>query len=310
MSRVLLAALLVAVACAPLRSHASGVAEAARATLDDGYVAHGWVELPADPRLRPYVRRLPHVFVVVMENTSLARAIASQPIGALVTTYGLATNYHGVARPSLPNYLAMTSGSTWGVTDNGYRVLPATGIGAQLTAAGVPWRAYMEGMTEAGCLRSPYPYALKHNPFAFYGGGCSENVVPIEALDSDLAKDTPNFLFIKPGLCHDGHDCAVDVAGEWLEGLVSRVVAADAWRDRGVLFVTWDEGDGGDTSNLVPLIVIASPVGPRRSDAAYDHYSLLATIEDLFGLDRLGAAADATPLTDVLPQVLSAGARK
>jgi hypothetical protein len=148
-------------------------------------------------------------------------------------------------------------------------------------------------------LRSPYPYALKHNPFAYYGGGCPENVVTLDALDADLAGETPTFVWITPGLCHDGHDCALSEVGPWLEALVGRIVESPAWRDRGILFVVWDEGDG--RSDVVPLIV-ASPDGvAARVDVGYDHYSLLAAIEDRFGLPRLGAAKDARPLTDLLP---------
>lgn len=241
----------------------------------------------------------PHVFVIVMENTSLVTALRAPSFSSLAAKYQLLTNYRAISSPSLPNYLALTSGSTWGITDNGYHALPAGGIGSQLTAAGVSWRAYMEGLTSAGCMRSPYPYALKHNPFAYYGGSCPENVVALEALDADLVRDTPSFVWITPGLCHDGHDCPLAEAGAWLDGLVGRIVASPAWRDHGVLFIVWDEGDG--RSNVVPLIVASPDVESRRVDGAYDHYSLLATIEDLFGLPRLGAAKDARPLTDLLP---------
>src|SRR5467141_2387028 len=88
-----------------------------------------------------------HVFVVVMENTSLATALRAPSISSLASKYRLATNYHAISSPSLPNYLALTSGSTWGITDDGYHALPAGGLGAQLTSAGVTWRAYMEGLT-------------------------------------------------------------------------------------------------------------------------------------------------------------------
>jgi len=241
----------------------------------------------------------PHVFVIVMENMNLAAALRSPSIGRLAAKYVLATNYHAVSSPSLPNYLAMTSGSTWGITDDAYHVLPAGGLGAQLTAAGVTWRAYMEGLTSAGCLRSPYPYALKHNPFAYYGGSCPENVVALEALDADLSADTPSFVWITPGLCHDGHDCPLTEAGPWLEDLVARIVASPAWRDHGALFVVWDEGDG--RSSAVPLIVASPDLESRRVEDIYDHYSLLAAIEDRFGVPRLGAAKDARSLTDLLP---------
>lgn len=240
-----------------------------------------------------------HVFVIVMENTSLATALRAPSIASLVSKYSLATNYHAVSSPSLPNYLALTSGSTWGISDDGYHALPAGGLGEQLTAAGVRWRAYMEGLTSAGCMRSPYPYALKHNPFAYYGGSCPDNVVPLDALDADLARDTPRFVWITPGLCHDGHDCGLAESGPWLEGLVAKIVASSAWRDGGTLFIVWDEGDG--RSSIVPLIVAAPQLASRRVDASYDHYSLLAAIEDAFGLPRLGAARDARPLTDLLP---------
>jgi hypothetical protein len=251
----------------------------------------------ATPTATP--KPLPHVFVIVMENTGFARALRSKSIGGLASRYTLATGYHAIARPSLPNYLAMTSGSTWDVTDNGYYSLPATGIGSQLTAAGISWRAYMEGMTSAGCMRSPYPYALKHNPFAYYGGGCPANVVPFEALDADLEGMTPNFVWITPGLCHDAHDCPIEQAGAWLDALVSRITASRAWSEGGVLFVAWDEGDGGDP-NLVPLIIARNNGTPGQTATPYDHYSLLATIEDLFKVPRLGDAKTARSMVELL----------
>src|SRR6266852_8067979 len=274
-----LASLLLATACQPAAqsSPATGKAGSARAS--------------ASPSLGPASN---HVFVIVLENTSYRMALRQPYIASLATQYAVATNYGEVTNPSLPNYLAMTSGSTWGIRDDNFHQLPATGLGNQLSDAGISWKAYMEGFT-GDCFSSPYPYALKHNPFAYYGGACPTNVVPIEGLDSDLAGATPNFVWITPGLCHDGHDCAVDVAGAWLDGLVSRIASSDAWRSGGTLFIVWDEGNGGDT-NLVPLIVLTEDATATRVDSPYDHYSLLATIEDLFGLPRLGSAATATPL--------------
>jgi phosphatidylinositol-3-phosphatase len=260
--------------------------------------------LPVDPKIgtpapSPTSSRA-HVFVIVMENTSLASALRAPSISSLAAKYQLATNYHAVSSPSLPNYLALTSGSTWGITDDGYHPLPAGGLGAQLSTAGVTWRAYMEGLTSAGCMRSPYPYALKHNPFAYYGGSCPDNVVPFEMLGPDLAGDTPSFVWITPGLCHDGHDCALSDAGPWLQTLVGRIVDSPAWQDHGILFIVWDEGDG--RSSVVPLIVARADGESGHVDGLYDHYSLLAAIEDQFGLVRLGAAKDASPLTDLLPR--------
>ena len=253
---------------------------------------------PAAPAIAPGPA---HVFVIVMENRSFAQVAGSGYVARLASEYGVATNYHGVSHPSLPNYLAMTSGSTWGIADDGYHSLPAGGLGGQLTAAGIEWRAYMEGMAN-GCFHSSYPYALKHDPFAYYGGGCPQEVVPFGRFGADMSSgDVPRFVWITPGLCHDGHDCSNAVADAWLAQTVPAILATPAWQDGGVLFITWDEGE--DSANSVMTLVIRSGPLLHRSARAYDHYSLLASIEDLLGVARLGQAAHAAPMSDLLAAV-------
>ena len=219
-------------------------------------------------------------------------------IASLAERYALATNYQAVGSPSLPNYLALTSGSTWGITDDDYHRLPAAGIGVQLDAARIPWRAYMEGLTARGCLDSPGPYALKHNPFAYYGGGCPANVVPLDALAADLGSIAEQFTWITPDLCHDGHDCDGATADGWLAMMVPRILASPSWHD-GVLFIVWDEpGPGG--SQKLPLLVVSDALLEHTTALPHDHYSLLATIEDLLKLPRLGAAAGAREFSELL----------
>src|SRR5205823_1477033 len=125
------------------------------------------------------------VFLIVMENHTRGEALQGAFTSELAARYGVADNYHAVAHPSVPNYLALPSGQTWGVTDDSYHALPRADLGDQLTSAGIKWRAYMEGLTDAGCIDSPPPYDPGHNPFAFYGGGCPDNVVPFSELGSD-----------------------------------------------------------------------------------------------------------------------------
>jgi hypothetical protein len=235
--------------------------------------------------------------VIVLENRSYAQVIGSGYISQLAQQYGVASNYHGVSHPSLPNYLAMTSGSTWGIADDGWHNLPAGGLGGQLTDAGIEWRAYMEGMT-GGCYHSPYPYALKHNPFAYYGGTCPSQVVPFTQFATDMNQNPPRLAWITPGLCHDGHDCSNDYVNDWLSQTVPVILRSEAWQDKGVLFITWDEGY--DSANSVLTLVIHADPLIHLSDKSYDHYSLLATIEDLLGVGRLGAAAQATPMSDLM----------
>jgi phospholipase C len=240
-----------------------------------------------------------HVFVIVMENHSLAEAMSGSFTSSLAAKYGVAENYHAVSHPSVPNYLALTSGSTWGINDDSYHSLPKSDIGSQLTKAGISWRAYMEGLGSAGCLKSPVPYDAGHNPFAFYGGQCPSNVVPLTALSSDLGGSTPHFSWITPDRCHDTHDCSVSVGDQWLRQEVQQIKASPAFNSNGVLFITWDEDDGS-ADNRVLTLVVEPGMRHRTSQKAYTHYSLLATIEDLLGVGRLGEAANATPMDDLI----------
>lgn len=258
---------------------------------------------PAPPPASPSVTVAPatassgtHVFIIVMENKSFDQAISGAYTASLVRKYGVLTDYHAVSHPSLPNYLALTSGRTWGITDDGYHRLPRDGIGDQLTAARIPWRAYMEGMS-TNCRQDGSGYAVKHNPFAYYGGSCPPSVVPLTSLAHDLQSATPRFVWITPNLCHDTHDCPVADGDRWLSTVVPEIQTSPAWAGDGVLFITWDEAEGSDSAtNRVPALVVGSRVAAARPAAPADHYGLLATMEDLLGVPRLGQAAQATPI--------------
>ena len=240
----------------------------------------------------------PTTFVVVMENRSPAEALDAPYVGKLAHQYGMATNYFAVAHPSLPNYLALTSGSTFGIADDDFHALPRQGIGVQLSDQVISWRAYMDGMT-GSCMDTQGTYAVKHDPFAYYGGACPGNVVPLTDLDADLKGQTPRYVWISPDLCHDGHDCSILDAETFLKGLVPKITGSAAWRRGGLLLITWDEDDSkGD--NHVLLIAVAPNLHGRTSAQRYDHYSLLAAVEDRLGVARLGMAQQADPLTDLL----------
>jgi phosphatidylinositol-3-phosphatase len=240
-----------------------------------------------------------HVFVVVMENHSADEALTGQFTASLAAKYRFAANYHAITHPSVPNYLALTSGQTWGIQDDSYHVLPRSDLGDQLTTAGVTWRAYMEGMTDRGCLDSPVSYDPGHNPFAYYGGACPSNVVPLTSLSSDLEQGTPQLSWITPDDCHNTHNCPVSVGDNWLRLTVGLITQSAAWNSNGILFITWDE-DGGTADNRVLTLVIAPGLSHVVSNLPYNHYSLLATIEDLLGVGRLGAAAGARVMQDLV----------
>ncbi|HYM67924.1 MAG TPA: alkaline phosphatase family protein, partial [Patescibacteria group bacterium] len=134
--------------------------------------------------------------------------------------------------------------------------------------------------------------------FAYYGGVCPAEIVPFTRFASDMAGTVPGFVWITPDLCHDGHDCSSATAEGWLARVVPMITATTAWREGGVLFITWDEGE--DSSNSVLTLVIHPDPLLHVSGRAYDHYSLLASIEDLLGVGRLGHAAQAAAMTDLL----------
>ena len=240
-----------------------------------------------------------HVFLIVMENKSPQQALQGSFTASLAAKYRVAGNYTAISHPSLPNYLAMTSGQTYGIQDDNYYVLPRGGIGDQLTAARVSWRAYMEGMSR-GCLDSPSPYALRHNPFAYYGGACPNNVVPFTSLAADLnAPNAPRFSWISPDVCHDQHSCNVAVGDDWLRQTVGMITQSKAWTSNGLLIVTWDEDDSSGNNRVLTLFI--SPNQSHRvSNQPYTHYSLLATIENVLGVGRLGEAAGAKVMSDLL----------
>ena len=246
-----------------------------------------------------------HVVVIVMENKDCGDVIGNDQapfLNALARRYALATNYFGITHPSLPNYLSLTGGSTFGITqDCTDCVVHATNLVDQLERAGVSWKAYMEGLPRP-CFNGATAgrYAKKHDPFVYYSdvvgspARCSR-VVPLSQLAIDLQRSRlPKFAWITPDLCHDMHDCGVAAGDRFLAGVVPGLLRALG--PRGVLFVTWDEGESDSargccekaTGGRVATVVAGQPVR-RGIEVAipYDHYSLLRTIEDAWHLPEL-----------------------
>jgi phosphatidylinositol-3-phosphatase len=256
---------------------------------------------------------LDHVVVIVEENKTADRILGSSEapfINRLAADYALATDYSAVARPSLPNYLALTSGTTAGITSD---CLPSPdcraavpSIAGEIDRSGRTWKMYAEGMPVPCSREDSGRYAVKHNPFVYYpevaddAGYCAEHVVPLAELDGDLASAPgfPDFAFISPDLCHDMHDCPVGAGDDWLSEWVPRILAAPAFtRGPSLLVVVWDEGHG--SSNKVAAI-FAGPAARKgyRSATAFNHYSLLHTIQRAWGLAPLTGNVRKAPLMD------------
>lgn len=259
---------------------------------------------------------LQHIVVIVDENKPAGSIIGdpSAPyLNQLAHTGALAAHYSAVAHPSLPNYLALTSGTTGGITSDcnppgGSCLVTGPNLAEALDRAGRSWRMYAESMPAPCTTANTRLYAVKHNPFLYYPSVtrdqayCARHDVPYSQFSADLASaaSLPDFAFISPNLCNDMHDCPVAAGDAWLRANVPRILASPAFTaQRSLLVVTFDEGDASD--NAVAC-VFAGPAarGHAVSTAAFTHYSLLRTIENTWGLRPLtgnDAAAQAmTPL--------------
>ncbi|MBV8064587.1 MAG: hypothetical protein JOY73_03605 [Actinobacteria bacterium] len=246
-----------------------------------------------------------HVIWIWMENETYSSVIGNRSapfLTQLARECGVATNYDAISHPSLPNYIAATSGGTWGIADDqgpaSHRVARAS-IFSQLTAAGLSWRSYEESMPVSCDLSDAGEYAVKHNPAAYYTGirsDCRKWDVPFADLEAELASGRlPSFSFVTPNLCDDAHSCPLASGDAWLRLWVARIVDSPSFEST-VLFVTFDEGSAA--SNRVPTVVVSPSTRPgTRSTARFDHYSLLRTTEQLLGLHRyLAHAGDAASM--------------
>ena len=248
------------------------------------------------------------VIVVVMENKEAGDVLGnpSAPyIRRLARRSGVARNSFGVSHPSLPNYIALTSGSTHGITSNCTDChVDATSIADQVDAARLGWKAYMEGLPRP-CFGGAESggYVKRHNPFMYYdavAGSSSRcrNVVSFRRLSRDLRRGAlPALSFVKPDLCHDTHDCGVAQGDRFLSRLVPALLRSLG--PHGYLVLTYDEGSsdagccGGSEGGRIATLVSGPDVREgARSSAPIDHYGVLGTIEDSLGLPRLGAARD------------------
>jgi acid phosphatase len=231
-----------------------------------------------------------HVVVVVFENQEESAVDGGKAAAfeRYAGRYVDLRDYTAVAHPSLPNYLALVSGSTHGVTDDCTSCGPwKRSIGGLLTHAGKTWGSYAEGYPS-----SPL-FAKKHVPFLYFDDG----VQHVHALSQLDVRHLPAYAFVTPNLCHDGHDCSLATANAFLSGWLPPLLQVP----RTAVFVLFDEGTsstggGGRIEAFVAGTAVKRHVAFRRH---VDHYTVLRTIEDLFHLPRLGRSATVAPLTGI-----------
>jgi hypothetical protein len=305
-------------------------------------------------------KRLDHVYIIVLENHGFDDALygPSPFLFKLTRTQGVATFYFGVTHPSLPNYLAMVAGDDFGVRDNdpscfasdlqkGQKCQHMAGdtLVDQLEAKGLSWAMYAENLPSIGSLQSREPNALyvqKHNPFVYFDQIATsterlKDIKTFHELAVDLAGAAPNFVFIVPNQCNDGHGlprsralldlfktkCSDDndlirAYDAFVQSTVQAIQASSNWTENSAIVIVFDEGEaprgtaGGPSyvdccsvagsdigGHHVPAIVVTKCGGPVTSGTPSNHYSLLATIEEGFGLSRLRKATTASTMWEL-----------
>ena len=238
-----------------------------------------------------------HVVWIVFENKAYSEVIGSSSapyINTLANGCGLATNFHAEAHPSLPNYIAMTSGSTQGITDDdppSSHPLSVPSIFSQTTAS---WRSLEESMPSNCAASSSGSYAVKHNPAPYYTNirtECASLDVPL----ADPPDVSAKFTFVTPNLCDDMHDCSVATGDAWLSTWLPKILSSAAYTSGSTaIFITWDEDDSTGGQHI-PTIVVSPYTAPGTTSATlYNHYAMLRTTEELLGITTyLGNAATA-----------------
>ena len=211
-----------------------------------------------------------HAFVIVMENHGTNTIIGdpSMPyVTHLAHTYGYDNNYFGVTHPSMPNYIAMTSGSNYySHSDNSAQTFSHANLFTEMDAANLSWKGYMGGLPYAGYTGTQYPqnsknplYVNKHDPMVLYpqikkSSSLMQNVVPMKQIYSDLSSgNVPNLSFIVPDVCDDMHgmggsDCSYGnethlrkLGNATIKKLVTAIMSSPAWTGNSAIFITWDE---------------------------------------------------------------------
>lgn len=267
----------------------------------------------------PVIPDFSHIVIILEENHGLTNIIGNSEapfINKLAKTSALATNYDAIFHPSLPNYLALTSGTNGGITTD---CSPSSqcwanvrNITDEIEASGRTWKAYEESMPAACTTVNSGLYAVRHDPFVYYPdisqnpSRCDNHVVPFSELAHDLANNSlPNYVFITPNVCNDMHDCSVQTGDNWLKKLVPKILQSKAFtKENSLLAITWDEAEGQTEPNRVPLILAGQKVKKNFSSSQpYNHYSLLKTIETAWQLKPLtDNNTSAKPMLDFFNQ--------
>jgi hypothetical protein len=258
----------------------------------------------------PHLPRPDHIVMVIEENHSFSQIIDSPDapyINRLAAQGAVFTQSFGVTYPSQPNYLALFSGSTQGITDNSCpHTFTTPNLGHALLEAGLTFAGYSEDLPSVGSLICDLGlYARKHNPWVNWQDSMANGLpvsanVPLTSFPTEYST-LPTVSVIVPNQVNDMHNGknpeAIQTGDRWLREHLDAYIQW-AQQHNSLLIVTWDE-DNKKENNRIATLFVGPMVQPGRYDQRIDHDNVLRTIEDLYGLPHSGASADATPITQI-----------
>lgn len=267
----------------------------------------------ASPTVTPRrpVPAFSHIAIIVLENKEYSTVIGNPQMpnfNGWAEEYTLLTQHYAIRHPSLPNYIAMIGGDTFGIDSNCTDCyIDAVSLPDLIEASGRTWKTYQENMPEPCYLNDTHLYVRKHNPFIYFDPirldeqRCRSHVVPLTELETDLASgELPDFIFITPDICNSAHDCSLQTADTWLGKYVDWLLGDVEMARNGLIILTWDEGQGDHTccgletgGGRIATILI-SPHARRgfQDDTPYTLYSLLKMISAAWDLPLLGRAGE------------------
>ncbi|HEY2699646.1 MAG TPA: alkaline phosphatase family protein [Pseudonocardiaceae bacterium] len=261
---------------------------------------------PSAPAVQAAASTLPtpaHIVVVMEENHSFSDIIGNTSqapyFNQLASQGAELTSSYAVTHPSEPNYMALFAGSTFGLSSDACPTNEGTkaNLGSEVLAANFTFKGYSEGLPSTGSTTcSSGKYARKHSPWINFSNVPAADSLPFTSFPTNYAS-LPSLSFVIPNLSDDMHDGTITQADTWLNKNLS-AYATWAQANNSLLIVTWDEDDYTE-SNQIPTLIVGQPVKPGKYSENVNHYNLLATLEQIYGVSEVGSSSGATPITDI-----------
>jgi hypothetical protein len=242
-----------------------------------------------------------HVVIVIEENHTYSQIIgsASAPyMNSLASQGAVLTNSHAITHPSEPNYLALFAGSTFGLADDSCpHTFTSANLAQELIQARKSFGGYSEDLPSVGYTGcSSSNYARKHNPWVNFTNVPSSVNMPFSSFPTNFSS-LPTVSIVVPNLQDDMHDGSIKQADKWLNSNIDHYVKW-AHTNNSLLVVTWDEDDGS-LSNQIPTIFVGPMVRAGQYNMQVNHYSVLRTLETMYGLPYANQSAHAAPITHI-----------